>query len=91
MPRGPRGVNARHVPLAMRREMIAAVWQGLETEAISPYLMDSVVRLSLNGKYPDIAYPLSKARDILTVPLHSLIVGGCWKDLRAWPKRKNRR
>jgi hypothetical protein len=50
-----------------------------------------VVRQSLCGKYPDIAYRLPKARDILTVRLHTIIVWGCWKDLMAWPNRKNRR
>ena len=39
MPRGPRGVNARHVPLARRREMATALPQGLETEMVSAYLM----------------------------------------------------
>jgi hypothetical protein len=39
MPRGPRGVNARHVLLALRREMTTACAQGLETPAISDYFL----------------------------------------------------
>jgi hypothetical protein len=37
MPRGPRGVNARHVPLALRREMTVGARQALETQALSAY------------------------------------------------------